>query len=104
MGMSNDYEIAVEEGATMVADRKPPLFGARGKMIDESFHLTPLDVRRYDFRSAPFAATIPARVDQFRDQVAEEMGAAHTDQSGSRLEGEELSRAAPRVFASATKR
>jgi cell division septum initiation protein DivIVA len=32
-------------------------------MIDEAFHLTPLDVRRYD----------PARVDQFRDQIAEEM-------------------------------
>src|SRR6266566_592304 len=32
-------------------------------MIDEAFHLTPLDVRGYD----------PARVDQFRDQVAEEM-------------------------------
>src|SRR6476646_5985323 len=33
-------------------------------MIDEAFHLTPLDVRRYDN---------PARGDQFRDQGAEEM-------------------------------
>src|ERR1700730_7523581 len=41
-------------------------------MIDESFHLTPLDVRRYDFGRA-FRGYNPARVDQFRDQVAEEM-------------------------------
>ncbi|MEX0909312.1 MAG: DivIVA domain-containing protein [Gemmatimonadaceae bacterium] len=41
-------------------------------MIDESFHLTPLDVRRYDFGRA-FRGYDPARVDQFRDQVAEEM-------------------------------
>ena len=41
-------------------------------MIDESFHLTPLDVRRYDFGRA-LRGYSPARVDQFRDQVAEEM-------------------------------
>jgi DivIVA domain-containing protein len=41
-------------------------------MIDESFHLTPLDVRRYDFGRA-IRGYNPARVDQFRDQVAEEM-------------------------------
>src|SRR6195952_2309241 len=41
-------------------------------MIDESFHLTPLDVRRYDFGRA-LRGYNPARVDQFRDQVAEEM-------------------------------
>ena len=41
-------------------------------MIDESFHLTPLDVRRYDFGRA-IRGYSPARVDQFRDQVAEEM-------------------------------
>jgi DivIVA domain-containing protein len=41
-------------------------------MIDESFHLTPLDVRRYDFGRA-LRGYDPARVDQFRDQVAEEM-------------------------------
>ena len=41
-------------------------------MIDEGFHLTPLDVRRYDFGHA-FRGYEPARVDQFRDQVAEEL-------------------------------
>ena len=41
-------------------------------MIDEAFHLTPLDVRRYDFGRA-LRGYSPARVDQFRDQVAEEM-------------------------------
>ena len=41
-------------------------------MIDESFHLTPLDVRRYDFGRA-IRGYNPGRVDQFRDQVAEEM-------------------------------
>lgn len=41
-------------------------------MIDEAFHLTPLDVRRYDFGRA-LRGYDPARVDQFRDQVAEEM-------------------------------
>jgi DivIVA domain-containing protein len=41
-------------------------------MIDEAFHLTPLDVRRYDFGRA-LRGYSPARVDQFRDQVAEEL-------------------------------
>ncbi len=41
-------------------------------MIDEAFHLTPLDVRRYDFGRA-LRGYDPKRVDQFRDQVAEEM-------------------------------
>ena len=41
-------------------------------MIDEAFHLTPLDVRRYDFGRA-LRGYSPERVDQFRDQVAEEM-------------------------------
>ena len=41
-------------------------------MIDEAFHLTPLDVRRYDFGRA-LRGYDPARVDQFRDQVAGEM-------------------------------
>ena len=40
--------------------------------MDEAFHLTPLDVRRYDFGRA-LRGYNPARVDQFRDQVAEEM-------------------------------
>jgi DivIVA domain-containing protein len=39
---------------------------------DESFHLTPLDVRRYDFGRA-LRGYDPKRVDTFRDQVAEEM-------------------------------
>jgi DivIVA domain-containing protein len=41
-------------------------------MIDEAFHLTSLDVRRYDFGRA-LRGYDPVRVDQFRDQVAEEM-------------------------------
>jgi DivIVA domain-containing protein len=41
-------------------------------MIDEGFHLTPLDVRRFDFGHA-FRGYDPARVDQFRDQVADEL-------------------------------
>jgi DivIVA domain-containing protein len=41
-------------------------------MIDESFHLTPLDVRRYDFGSA-LRGYDKTRVDQFREQVAEEL-------------------------------
>ena len=40
-------------------------------MMDETFHLTPLDVRRYDFGRA-LRGYDPERVDQFRDQVAEE--------------------------------
>ena len=41
-------------------------------MSDEAFHLTPLDVRRYDFGRS-LRGYDPARVDQFRDQVAEEL-------------------------------
>jgi len=41
-------------------------------MIDEAFHLTPLDVRRYDFGRA-LRGYDPERVDQFREQVAEEL-------------------------------
>jgi len=41
-------------------------------MQDEAFHLTPLDVRRYDFGSA-LRGYDKVRVDQFRDQVAEEL-------------------------------
>lgn len=40
--------------------------------MDEAFHLTPLDVRRYDFGRA-LRGYSPERVDQFRDQVAEEL-------------------------------
>ena len=41
-------------------------------MIDESFHLTALDVRRYDFGKA-LRGYDPARVEQFREQVATEL-------------------------------
>lgn len=41
-------------------------------MTDEAFHLTPLDVRRYDFGRA-FRGYERARVDEFRDQVADEL-------------------------------
>ena len=41
-------------------------------MTDESFHLTPLDIRRYDFGNA-LRGYDRARVDQFREQVANEV-------------------------------
>jgi DivIVA domain-containing protein len=41
-------------------------------MTDEHFHLTPLDVRRYEFGRV-LRGYDPDRVDQFRDQVAEEL-------------------------------
>ena len=41
-------------------------------MIDESFHLTPLDVRRYDFGRS-LRGYEPERVEQFREQVATEL-------------------------------
>ncbi|HYV96713.1 MAG TPA: DivIVA domain-containing protein [Gemmatimonadaceae bacterium] len=41
-------------------------------MVDESFHLTPLDVKRYDFGNA-LRGYDKARVEQFREQVAEEL-------------------------------
>ncbi len=41
-------------------------------MTDDVFHLTPVDVRRFDFGSA-LRGYDKARVDQFRDQVAEEL-------------------------------
>ena len=41
-------------------------------MTDESFHLTPLDIRRFDFGSA-LRGYDKTRVDQFRDQVASEV-------------------------------
>ena len=41
-------------------------------MTDESFHLTPLDVRRYEFGRA-LRGYDPDRVDQFREQVASEL-------------------------------
>jgi len=41
-------------------------------MIDETFHLTPLDVRRYEFRRA-MRGYEQAQVDEFRQQVADEL-------------------------------
>ena len=40
--------------------------------MDETFHLTPLDVRRYDFGRS-LRGYDPERVEQFRGQVAEEL-------------------------------
>jgi len=42
------------------------------RVTDESFHLTPLDVRRYEFGRA-LRGYDPERVDQFRDEVADEL-------------------------------
>lgn len=50
-------------------------------MIDETFHLTPLDVRRYEFGRS-LRGYDPERVDQFREQVADELerlGRINTD-------------------------
>ena len=41
-------------------------------MNDESFHLTPLDVRRMEF-SRTLRGYDPERVDEFREQVADEL-------------------------------
>jgi DivIVA domain-containing protein len=41
-------------------------------MSDELFHLTPLDVRRYEF-GRKVRGYDPERVDQFREQVADEL-------------------------------
>ncbi len=41
-------------------------------MKDEAFHLTPLDIRRFDFGSA-LRGYDKARVDEFREQVANEI-------------------------------
>lgn len=41
-------------------------------MMDDTFHLTPLDVRRYEF-GRTLRGYDPERVDQFRDQVADEL-------------------------------
>ena len=41
-------------------------------MTDETFHLTPLDIRRYEFGRS-LRGYDPERVDQFRDEVADEL-------------------------------
>src|SRR5690606_8146447 len=45
---------------------------SRSDMNDDVFHLTPLDVRRYEFGSA-LRGYDKVRVDQFREQVAAEL-------------------------------
>ena len=45
-------------------------------MKDEAFHLSPLDIRRYDFGTA-LRGYDKARVDEFRDQVAAEVEYLH---------------------------
>ena len=45
-------------------------------MKDESFHLTPLDARRFDFGKS-LRGYDPERVEHFRAQVAEELGREH---------------------------
>ena len=42
-------------------------------MSDESFHLTPLDIRRYDFGAKSFRSYDEKKVEDFRNQVAEEL-------------------------------
>ena len=42
-------------------------------MSDESFHLTPLDIRRYDFGSKAFRGYDAQKVEDFRNQVADEL-------------------------------
>jgi DivIVA domain-containing protein len=42
-------------------------------MTDESFHLTPLDIRRYDFGARAFRGYDENKVEDFRNQVAEEL-------------------------------
>jgi cell division septum initiation protein DivIVA len=42
-------------------------------MSDESFHLSPLDVRRWDFGPRRFRGYDPQRIEDFRNQVAEEL-------------------------------
>ncbi|HEY9449383.1 MAG TPA: DivIVA domain-containing protein [Gemmatimonadaceae bacterium] len=42
-------------------------------MTDESFHLTPLDIRRYDFGARSFRGYDEKKVEDFRNQVAEEL-------------------------------
>ena len=41
-------------------------------MMDEAFHLTPVDVRRFDF-GRTLRGYDPAKVEEFRNQVAHEM-------------------------------
>jgi len=42
-------------------------------MSDESFHLTPLDIRRFDFGSRAFRGYDTQKVEDFRNQAADEL-------------------------------
>ncbi|HEX6535366.1 MAG TPA: DivIVA domain-containing protein [Gemmatimonadaceae bacterium] len=42
-------------------------------MTDESFHLSPLDVRRWDFGARSFRGYDAQKVEDFRNQVADEL-------------------------------
>lgn len=42
-------------------------------MTDESFHLSPLDVRRWDFGAKTFRGYDEKKVEDFRNQVADEL-------------------------------
>lgn len=42
-------------------------------MTDESFHLSPLDIRRWDFGPKAFRGYDEKKVDDFRNQVADEL-------------------------------
>ena len=42
-------------------------------MIDDAFHLTPLDVRRMDFGKKALGGYDPHKVDEFRSLVADEL-------------------------------
>jgi DivIVA domain-containing protein len=42
-------------------------------MTDESFYLTPLDVRRFDFGSKAFRGYDEKKVEDFRNQIVEEL-------------------------------
>ena len=72
-------------------------------MIDESFHLTSLDVRRFDFGRS-LRGYNPEKVEQFREQVAEEIERLGRDQS--RISTRKLAAftSSFALFASATRR
>ena len=65
-------------------------------MMDETFHLTPLDVRRYEFGKA-LRGYDPERVNQFREQVAEELERLSRLNQELEAKAKRLSRAAARV-------
>ena len=70
MGMSGDFEVAVEEGATMVR-LGTILFGTTRMTTDDSFQLTPHDIRGHEFPRT-FRGDHPALVESFQQRVSEE--------------------------------